>query len=113
MFGNQLLEVVKSYKYLGFILSTKLSFDVATNGEHFTRARRGTFEIIKTLRKMGCSSPRLFSNLFDAQIVRSMLYGSELWGIKARESIEKVHIQACKLFLNVPPHTPNDMMYGE
>ena len=42
-----------------------------------------------------------------------MLYGSELWGIKARESIEKVHIQACKLFLNVPPHTPNDMMYGE
>ncbi len=113
VFGNQRLEVVNSYKYLGFIFSTKLSFDVATNGEHLTRARRGTFEIIKTLRKLGCSSPSLFFKLFDAQIVPSLLYGSELWGIKARESIEKVHIQACKLFLNVPPHTPNDMVYGE
>ena len=43
----------------------------------------------------------------------SLLYGSKLWVIKARESIEKVHIQVCKLFLNVPPHTPNDMVYGE
>ena len=64
VFGNQRLEVVKSYKYLGFILSTKLSFDVATNGEHLTRARRGTFEIIKTLRKLGCSSSRLFFKPF-------------------------------------------------
>ena len=115
VFGNQRLEVVNSYKYLGFIFSTKLSFDVATNGEHLTSARRGTVEIIKTLRKLGCSSTSLFFKLFefDAQIVPSLLYGSELWGIKARESIEKVHIQACKLFLNVPPHTPNDMVYGE
>ena len=43
----------------------------------------------------------------------SLLYGSELCEIKAHALIEKVHIQACKLFLNVPPHTPNDMVYGE
>ena len=94
VFGNQHLEVVNSYKYLGFIFSTKPGFDVATNGKHLTRARRGTLVIIKTLRKLGCSSPSLFFKLFDAQIVPSLLYGSELWGIKARESIEKVHIQA-------------------
>ena len=107
VFGNQRLEVVNLYKYLGFIFSTKLSFDVATNGEHLTRARRGAFEVIKTLRKLGCSSPSLFFKLFDAQIVPCLLYGSELCGIKARESIEKVHIQACKLFLNVPPPPPS------
>ena len=111
VFGNQRLEVVNSYKYLGFIFSTKLSFDVATNGEHLICARRGTFEIIKTLRKLGCSSPSLFFKFWTHR--SCPLYGSELWGIKARESIEKVHIQACKLFLNVPPHTPNDMVYGE
>ena len=60
VFGNQRLEVVNSYNYLGFIFSTKLSSDVTTNGEHLTRTRRGTFEIIKTLRKLGCSSPSLF-----------------------------------------------------
>ena len=57
VFGNQSLEVVNSYKYLVFVFST---FDVATNGEHLIRARHGTFEITKTLRKLGCSSPSLF-----------------------------------------------------
>jgi len=63
VFGNQRLEVVNSFKYWGFIFSTKLSFDVATNGEHLTRARRGTSEIIKTLKKLGCSPPSLFFKL--------------------------------------------------
>ena len=47
VFGNQHLEVVNSCKYLGFVFSTKFNFDVAKNGEHLTRARRATFEIIK------------------------------------------------------------------
>ena len=34
------------YKYVGFVFSAKLSFHVASNGEHLTRARRGTFEMI-------------------------------------------------------------------
>ena len=87
VFGNQSLEVVNSFKYLVFVLST---FDVATNGKHLIRARHGTFEITKTLIKLGCSSPSLFFKLWGA----SLLYGSELWGIKARDSTEKVHIQA-------------------
>ena len=104
---------MNSYKYVGFVFSAKLSFDVATNGEHLTRAQRGTFEVIETSRKLGCSSPSLFFKPFDAQIVPCLLYGSELWGIKARDSIEKVHIQPCKLFFNVLPQPPNDMVYGE
>ena len=57
VFGNQCLEVVNSHIYLVFVFST---FDVATNGDHLIRARHGTFEITKTLRKLGCSSPSLF-----------------------------------------------------
>ena len=29
VFGNQRLEVVNSYKYVGFVFSAKLSFDIA------------------------------------------------------------------------------------
>ena len=47
VFGNQRLEVVNSCKYLRFVFSTKFNFDVAKNGEHLTRARHATFEIIK------------------------------------------------------------------
>lgn len=109
MFGHQHLEVVNSCKYLGLVFPTKLSFEVATSGEHLTLAKHGTFETLTMLRKLGCFSP---VKLIDAQIVPFLLYGSELWGFKAHESIEKVHLQACKLLLNVPSHTPNDMVHG-
>ena len=88
--------------------------------KHLTRARRVIYEIIKTLRNLGCSSPSLFFFflfsffflLFDAQILISLLYDSELWGIKAHDSIGKVHIKPVSCFRMYP--TPfHDMMYGE
>ena len=63
VFGHQRLEVVNSYEYLGFIFSAKLSFDVATNGEHLTRARRGTYEIIKHYESWVALRQVYFSNL--------------------------------------------------
>ena len=104
-YGTERLEVVNTYRYLGLTFSTRLSFRVATDGEHLTRAKRGTIEILKTLRRLNCFSPGLFYKLFDAQIAPSLLYGSELWGFKQHDAVEKVHIQACKLFLNVPSYT--------
>ena len=39
VFGNQRLEAVNSYKYLGFNFSAKLSFDVATNAQDAVHLR--------------------------------------------------------------------------
>ena len=103
---------MNTYRSLGLTFSTRLSFKVATDGEHLTRAKRGTIEILKTLRRLNCFSPGLFFKLFDAQIVLS-LYGSELWGFETYDAVEKVHIQACKLLLNVPLYTPKDMVLGD
>ena len=44
-YGTERLEVVNTYRYLGLTFSTRLSFRVATDGEHLTRAKRGTIEI--------------------------------------------------------------------
>ena len=76
------LEVANTYRYLGLTFWTRLSFKIATDGEHTTRAKRGTINILKTLRRLNCFSPGLFFKLFDAQIVPSLLYGSELWGFE-------------------------------
>ena len=51
--------------------------------------------------------------MFDAQIVPLLLYSSEVWGHTENKEIEKLHLYACKLFLNVPISTPNDMVYAE
>ena len=52
----------------------QLQFKVATDGEHLTRAKRSTIEILETLRWLNCFSPGLFFKLFDAQIVPSLSF---------------------------------------
>ena len=76
-------------RYLGLTFSTRLSFKVAIDGEHLTRAKRGTIEILKTLRRLNRFSPGLLFKLFDAQIVPSLLYGSELSGFDPYDAVEK------------------------
>ena len=90
-YGTERLEVLNTYRCLGLTLSTRLSFKVAADDEHLTRAKRGTIDILKTLRRLNCFSPGLFFRLFDGQIVPSLLYGSELWGFKRYDAVEKVH----------------------
>ena len=96
---------MNTHRHLG-LTSTRLSFRVATDDEHLTRAKRGTIEILKTLRRLNCFPPGLWLKLFDAQIASSLLYGSELWGFEQYDAMEKVHIQDCKLLLNMSHRIP-------
>lgn len=110
--GDKNIEVVGKYKYLGLNFSTMLSFNIATN-EFVARAKKAVVEIVRALKSYGCFSCQVFFRLFDSQITPSLLYASELWGFKENKQIEKVHLYACKLFVNLPVRTPNDMIYGE
>ena len=77
------------------------------------RAKKGTIEILRTLKKIGCNSPVILFKLFDAQIAPALLYAAEIWGYKIYEQIERVHLFACKRFLHARNKTPNDVVYGE
>ena len=110
--GNENLKVVGKYKYLGLNFSTMLSFNIATD-DFVSRAKKGVVDIASALKSYGCNSCTVFFKLFDSQIMPSLLYASELWGYKENKKIEKVHLYACKLFINVPLRTPNDMIYAE
>ena len=65
------------------------------------RAKKGTIEILRTLKKIGCNSPVIYFKLFDAHIAPSLLYAAEIWGYKMYEQIERVHLFACKRSLHV------------
>jgi len=106
------LEVVNSYKYLGFTLTTKLSFDIALE-EFAGRAKGRVVEIMKTMWSLGNMDSTVFFKLFDAQVKPLLLYAAEIWGFTRFHSIESPHLFACKRFLNVSPKTPNAMVYGE
>ena len=110
--GNVDLQVVSEYKYLGNILSTKLSTNV-TQTDLAHRAKVALILLIKALRKINHVTPQIFYKLFDAQVMPILLYGSEVWGSKGCKIVESVHLYALKTFLNVSRRTPNDMVYGE
>ena len=50
---------------------------------------------------------------FNSKIQSVLLYSSEIWGLHRLDSIERVHLMACKRYLGVPIRTPNKMVYGE
>jgi hypothetical protein len=106
------LEVVNKYKYLGFTLSTKLSFDIALE-EYAGRAKWKILEIMKTMWRIGSNDYTVFFKLFDAQVKPMLLYASEVWGLTRFNTIESPHLFACKRFLRLHAKTPNTMVYGE
>ena len=77
------------------------------------RGRKAFTELSVNLRKIGLTSSDVFFKIFDSQIQPILMYASEVWGLKRYDSIEKVHLTACKSFLNVGPQTPNAIVYGE
>jgi hypothetical protein len=111
-YKGEVIEIVNSYKYLGFTLSTKLSFDSALE-EYANRAKGKVVEIMKTMWSLGNRNVTVFFKLFDAQVKPMLLYAAEIWGCTRFQAIESPHVFACKLLLNVSPKTPNTMVYGE
>ena len=111
-YGREQIEVVNSYKYLGFTFTTKLSTDTAL-AEFAGRAKKKIVIIFKTLYKLGQIDIKTFFQLFDVQIKPMLLYAAEIWGTTQFEIIEKTHMFACKKLLGVSARTPNTFIYAE
>lgn len=111
-YGNERIEVVNSYKYLGLHFTTKLSLTKAI-GELAVKAKVRTMQILRCLFRLGDVPSSIFFKIFDAQILPVLMYGAEVWGFQAYGDIEKVHLFACKRLLRVGQQTPNRLVYGD
>ena len=111
-YGNKKIETVNSYKYLGFTLTTKLSYSYAC-GEYTSKAKSKILDLMKTMWSLGSFDSTVFFQLFDAQIKPMLLYASEIWGMSRLSIIESAHLFACKRLLGVSNRTPNHMVYGD
>ena len=106
------MEIVNSYKYLGFTLTTKLSNNSACE-EYASKAKGKKIDLMKTMWSLGSQDTSLFFKLFDAQIKPMLLYALEMWGMLRLTAIETAHLFACKRLLCVSNKTPNHMVYGD
>jgi len=112
-FGNEELEVINMYKYLGVYFTTRLTFSPTLN-DLADRAGKGMLAIMKLLWSIGEHLPEIFLKMFDCQIQPILTYSSEVWGLSDnQEGIERVHLSALKRFLGVNSTSPRHFIYGE
>ena len=102
--NGDLLEVVNSYTYLGFTLTTKLSITSAME-QIASKAKKKVMDILRALWKIECNDVRVFLRLFDQQVQPSLTYAAEIWGVKEVPEIERVQMYACKKLLAVSQKT--------
>lgn len=110
MEGN-VIEIVKSYKYLGVLLS---------NNGSFLNARKSIYE--KANKAMHLLYKRIYNlnlpldlqlKLFDSTIIPIITYGCEIWGHECLEMFERVHNKFLRAITKCRKSTPMYMIYGE
>ena len=110
-FGDDQLEICDDYIYLGTQFNFNGSFTKAQN-KQITQARKAAFVLIK---KIQCLQLPLDTQceLFDQLVVPILLYGSEVWGFRVNDSVERFHRWFMKYILKLKIRTPSNMVYGE
>ena len=106
------VEIVNNYKYLGLILTTKLSMQTALT-EFVSRAKKRVIDISKLIHSIGYMNPMIYFKLIDSIVVPLALYSSEVWGIREFSNINSITLYAYKRLLGVTKKTPNCLIYSE
>ena len=110
-YGDETIEVVYSYNYLGVLFNYNGKFG-KTIKKQITQAKRAMFAMLSKGRKLQLPLD-ILCHLFDACIVPILLYGCEIWGFSNISEIERVHNYFCKYILHLNPKTPGNVALGE
>ena len=111
-FEGREVEVVSFFKYLGCYLSSGGSFAKCIQELTYS-ARRALFGLRKLFAKNQEILPSMRIQLFNTVVAPILNYGSEVWGLRTAEPIEKFHRSFLKSVLRVKNSTPNCFVYGE
>lgn len=110
-FGNDNLEIVEDYVYLGVTFNYNGLFHKAIQ-KQISQARRAMFSLASKAYKLSLPLD-MHCELFDKLVVPVLLYGCEIWGYQKLDSVEMFHKKFIKNLLRVKPRTANCMAYGE
>ena len=78
-FSGETLECVKTYKYLGLVISNNGKTTNMVN-DRILKAKRASFALKQAISTTQNISTKLSLSLFDKQIEPILLYGSPIWG---------------------------------
>ena len=117
-YNNEVVEVVESYKYLGFLICSNhkdIFHDVYQ--QLASKGRKTSYQAYTCCQyHVGRPCPRLALKLFDSQIRPSMDYGCEIWGTnntKGMRDMEPIHLKFLKAMLGVRKQTTSAAVYAD
>lgn len=110
-FGNENIEVVHDYVYLGVTVNYNGSFTKAIS-KQILQSKRALFSLMAKGKRLKLPVD-IKLHLFDTCITPILLYGSEIWGFSDINSIEIVQSQFIKNMLKLNKFTVNCMALGE
>ena len=109
--GDDIIEVVRNFTYLGIKLNYNNRFNVAQK-DLTERASRAMFALIKKGKNLHLPLDVMI-DLFDNMVLPVLLYGSEVWGFQCIPLLEKLQIKFYKCILKLRQSTPTQMVLGE
>ena len=110
--GDQNLEVVPKYKYLGVYLNEHMDFSY-TADILSTAASKALGKLRYKLRFLKECHYSTFTKLYTSCIVPILDYASAVWGYKNFSSHDNIQRRAIRYFLGLHRFAANDMVEGD
>ncbi|XP_071123605.1 uncharacterized protein [Mytilus edulis] len=112
MLGNDNIETVIQYTYLGLHLTEFLNYDLMAKAIAKSASRALGLLIAKCKSNGGfCYST--YTKLFDTLVWSVIDYGASIWGTREFSCINAVKNRAMRFFMGVGKYTPNLSLYGD
>ena len=108
--GDQ-IKAVSYYKYLGVIMSTRLSWTPAQ--KTLAQQSEKCLNFIRTVNHECDFSFSTSNEIFNKCIIPIVTYGSEIWGPYVTDVTESVLIKYCRAQLGVSSKSPIPAVLGE
>ena len=109
--GNEELEIIDSYKYLGVLFSQSDSF-LGARKHVVQQAKKAMFLFFTRINNLDIPID-LQLKLFENTVVPISTYGSEVWGYENLDMTEKVHNDFLRKITRSKKSTPLYMLLGE
>jgi hypothetical protein len=111
LFGDEHVEVVDDYIYLGTTMNYNGRFNKAIH-KQVVQAKRAMFSLLTKARRLDLPVD-IQCELFEKMIVPILLYGSEVWGFSNIHETEVLYRNFLKNLLKLNRSTPSCIVYGE
>jgi len=109
--GDNTLEIVDNYKYLGVVFSQNGSF-LKARSHLVVQAKKAMFLLYKRIFNLDLPID-LQLKLFDHTVLPILTYSCEVWGFENLDMIEAVHLEFLRKITNSKKSTPAYILYGE